>query len=644
MSILSALKQQNSSIDSLAALPQAMIMQMAQRKEISEAMVAPILARKAELADAFARQNMLANASKAQPTVMEQLLAKNAQAEQPQMPEQMPQQVMPQEAAPSINPQAMPQGAEDVGIATQATQPMSMAGGGIVAFSKGDFIDEDDDEDAREEADYATMMNAALSGARNIPHKISELASRLPKSYADTKAQVSHEKAQKMGGHKYEDLVLAEAKRQGVDPKLALHVLYKETGGHKDPANAKSHAGALGPMQIMPRTAKDLGIDPSDPVQNIHGGVKYLAQLGSMFDNNPRLTAAAYNAGPGNVRKHGGVPNFKETQNYVVGLAHGGEVQHYASKGYVEDDEPTSAFERFFNQTDALKDYENKLAKQRDFERVTREQPGLFDKTTKTQRDKAAADLAAANQARVGIKTPAKVIPPTIPDELKNLPIASAPQEVRDNSVKVMPLPQGQAQAPVMPKSGLENFMEQMVAQKSELAKQRAEDKNMALLTAGLGMLGGTSQYAFENIGKGALAGVQNLGEARKSRAAEQNAIDRNMLYAHRYQGVEDVARQNAAAQQAYRGETLRETARANTNKELEHAQANLNNYLKMQMDLYKNRFPVEGMPGATEAMAEIYKRPEYVALAKRAGYTTNQPSTTFTPKQESLLSKYLPR
>jgi hypothetical protein len=116
------------------------------------------------------------------------------------------------------------------------------------------------------------------------------------------------------------------------------------------------------------------------------------------------------------------------------------------------------------------------------------------------------------------------------------------------------------------------------------------------------------------------------------------------MLYATRYQGAEDIAKQNAVYNQGLQSARLEETRRANTNKELEHAQANLNNYLKMQMDLYKNRFPVEGMPGATEAMAEIYKRPEYVALAKRAGYTTNQPSTTFTPKQESLLSKYLPK
>jgi hypothetical protein len=536
MSILSALKQQHSSIDSLAALPQAMIMQMAQRKEISESMVAPILARKAELADAFARQNMLANAGKAQPTVMEQLLAKNAQAEQPQMPEQMPEQVpqqMFQQAAPQINPQAMPQGPEDVGIATQATQPMSLAGGGIIAFRGGGLNDDEDDEDT-EDARFTALMDAIPAGIKSIPHKISELAKSLPQSYEALKSKMSHAEPTKKGSHQYEDMVLAKAKEFGVDPKLALHVLYKETGGHKDPANARSHAGAVGPMQIMPRTAKDLGIDPTDPVQNIHGGVKYLAQLGKMFDYDPRLTAAAYNAGPGNVRKHGGVPNFRETQNYVVGLANGGEVQHYANKGYVGfgeetpyDPEDPSLYDTFGSMIGSP------------IERLKSSIYGVGATTAKEREQ--------ARKAK-------KVVPPTIPEELKNAKIAAAPEsQVRDDSIKVMPLPQGQIQPQAAPKSGLESFMEQMNAQKADIAKQRAEDKNMALLTAGLGMLGGTSQYAFENIGKGALAGVQHLSEANKQRIAEQNALNKNMLYGHHYQGVENQAKANAAATQALR-------------------------------------------------------------------------------------------
>jgi len=132
------------------------------------------------------------------------------------------------------------------------------------------------------------------------------------------------------------------------------------------------------------------------------------------------------------------------------------------------------------------------------------------------------------------------------------------------------------------------------------------------------------------NIGQGALAGVQNLREADKQRAAEQSALDKSMLYATRYQGAEDVARQNAAYSQAHKGAQLQETSRANTAKEMELAQNNLNRWEKNQLDLYKIRFPVEGMPGAAEEYAKIYKNPTYIALAKRAGVDVAPQANSF--------------
>jgi len=109
-----------------------------------------------------------------------------------------------------------------------------------------------------------------------------------------------------------------EAQRQGVPYSLVQKIVETESGGDFNAIGPKTKTGdrAYGPMQLMSATAKDLGVNRMEWKDNIRGGVKYLSQLTKQFQD-PTLVAAAYNAGPGNVQKYGGVPPFKETQNYV---------------------------------------------------------------------------------------------------------------------------------------------------------------------------------------------------------------------------------------------------------------------------------------------------------------------------------------
>lgn len=111
----------------------------------------------------------------------------------------------------------------------------------------------------------------------------------------------------------YAEMARSAARKHGIPEDLFLRLVNQESRFNP---KALSHKGAIGLAQLMPATARALGVDPHDPRENLEGGARYLKAQYRKFGS-WKLALAAYNAGPGAVEKHGGVPPYRETRNYV---------------------------------------------------------------------------------------------------------------------------------------------------------------------------------------------------------------------------------------------------------------------------------------------------------------------------------------
>lgn len=179
------------------------------------------------------------------------------------------------------------------------------------------------------QAGFSEIFNKFLdptkvNNAKNEKHSFVE-------RQADANARTAVLNTKKKQGDRYsllpdgfekqiDDISAAMAKEYNVElsPNLVKSLIRQES--NFDP-NAKSAAGAEGLMQLMPSTAKDMGVfNTWNPYQNLKGGVKYLAQMMQRFDGNVQKALAAYNAGPEAVNKYRGVPPFNETKEYVSSI------------------------------------------------------------------------------------------------------------------------------------------------------------------------------------------------------------------------------------------------------------------------------------------------------------------------------------
>lgn len=116
---------------------------------------------------------------------------------------------------------------------------------------------------------------------------------------------------------RYAEVVATLSARYDLSPALIEALVWQESRWRE---NAVSHAGARGLAQLMPGTARDLGVNPDDPVANLEGGARYLREQLNRFNGDLERALAAYNAGPGRVIRAGGIPRIRETQLYVAAI------------------------------------------------------------------------------------------------------------------------------------------------------------------------------------------------------------------------------------------------------------------------------------------------------------------------------------
>ena len=581
--------------------------------------------------------------------------------------EQAAAQPQPPKVAEQVLMEAAQQGLE--GLPTNL--PQQYAHGGIVAMAEGGETDDayeqylEDAEEAEFEKYAEAMAGKSLNktpdaeqGLRAAPSmSYGQVAGAMPRA---ARAQAEASKYDAVG-HKYDDLANSYASEIGLPAHLGRYMLSKETGGLKNPETAKSKAGAYGPAQLMPATAKELGVDIRNPEDNVKGGLRYLKKMYDRYNGDEQLALAAYNAGPGNVDKAlksgkgiAGLP--LETRGYV-GFAEGGAVKRYAAGDAIkvgnleaiETDDPEFIIVDGVRTKRSLLDQSaaspwNTVGKGGQAPSYGEGLSGLYDNLKMGVRKPlaAAADVIRYPAAKA-IKGANALLGTSIPVTESDTPFydeyvrgytptsavkpdtKAAADKAASQAEKTMggssdegtrmrgsagsqhfagaaPAEEAKPQAAEAPKaerSYWDELIDKISANEKKRAEQKDQDKWMGLLSAGLGMMSGTSPYAAANVGQGAMFGLQQYGQARKATTAEEAADLKTLLTAQRYKSLDEFYKKKGeeTAEQKQAALNLREKEMAGTaldrmmQRRVAEAQARFGKDINLMSDATKAQY-----------------------------------------------------
>ena len=592
----------------------------------------------------------------------------------------------------------------------------SYAPGGIVAFADGGYADEEDEEDddtfgmGKDEQQLFNMLRSRLASSGEFEEM--EGLGALPVGVAkavSTKREVSSKVGDQPKQTKSEGIT--QLTKEGTpDGDLINKIMMKESGGRRFDKNGNLLEGpqtkygtAKGEMQVLDSTARDpgYGIRPAragDPDDLARVGREY---FGKMLDKyrDPKLAAISYNWGPGNTDKWlmaGADPAKlpRETQKYSADMAGGGPV-HFQSGGISDifnmSKEEVADFMRRKLRMEQARDAFSKVPAAAPAAAAEATKPLSFMEYLKQGASKIrpgiggmgvglpallrSGDLNEGEDAELAKRRKMPMTLGTAPQGGKPVTPAMSPADVQQEIQRLknrppmaMPadeVPEEVAAAPEAPATvdPMGNYLGEYAAylkdQKEAIAKDREQNKYLALLQAGLGMMGGTSQYAGANIGQGASQGVAAYLAGQKQSSADTRALQQGMLGLSRADLYDKMHKADLAQKKESKAESLKVSSarqKASEREGMERLAAGIESQIGKSIDAGGKLAALQSM-GKSEAeiaaerqrlinqtlMGNTMQARRYQAIMKKLGYDIEESSggasgvLTYDPSTKTL-------